>query len=259
MGALDVLSRNSSVIVGDDILNGVAAYFAGKGVPNDDQTAGISGAIAAAHYIRAIAPAYKIPVILHTDYCPAKLLPWLDWMLSPDEAHFAEHGEPLFSSHMIGLSEEDKDFNIATTKKYLSRAALMKQWLEMEIRTTGGEEDGVDNTGVDNSALYTQPEDIWEVYSALVTVSPYFSIAAGFGNVHGVYKPGKVRPHSELLRRHQEFTRGKLAGGGRRSHCFWSSMVDPGSTKAEFETAIGHGVAKVNLDTDLQSALHEET
>lgn len=135
----------------------------GKGVDNKDQKASIAGAIAAAHYIRAIAPVYDIPVILHTDHCAKKLLPWLDGMLDADEAHFKEHGEPLFSSHMIDLSEEDVKWNIETTAKYLKRAAPMKQFLEMEIGITGGEEDGVNNEDVDNNSLYTQPEDIYEV------------------------------------------------------------------------------------------------
>lgn len=169
--------------------HGGAAYWAGKGVSNKEHEASIAGAIAAAHFIRAIAPTYKIPVILHTDHCARKLLPWLDGMLDADEAFFKEHGIPLFSSHMIDLSEESVEYNIQTTAKYLARAAPWKQWLEMEIGITGGEEDGVDNENVDKNSLYTQPEDIWNVYQTLSPVSPYFSIAAGFGNVHGVYQP----------------------------------------------------------------------
>ncbi len=169
---------------------GGAAYFAGKGVANKNQEASIAGAVAGALYIRAIAPTYGIPVVLHTDHCAKKLLPWLDGMLDHDEKYFKEHGEPLFSSHMIDLSEEEVKYNIETTAKYLKRAAPMKQWLEMEIGITGGEEDGVNNESVDNNSLYTQPEDIHEIYKTLSPISPYFSIAAGFGNVHGVYKPG---------------------------------------------------------------------
>lgn len=164
---------------------GGAAYFAGKGVSNTDQKASIAGAIAAAHYIRAIAPAYDIPVVLHTDHCAKKLLPWLDGMFEADEKFFKETGEPLFSSHMIDLSEEDVQYNIDTTAAYLKRAAPMKQWLEMEIGITGGEEDGVNNEDVDNNSLYTQPEDILAIVKKLEPISPYFSIAAGFGNVHG--------------------------------------------------------------------------
>lgn len=296
MGALDVLSRKSGVIVGDDVLNllkyakehkfaipainvtssstvvasleaardaksplilqmsqGGAAYFAGKGVSNTDQFASIAGAIAGANYIRSIAPVYGIPVILHTDHCAKKLLPWLDGMLDADEKYFAEHGEPLFSSHMIDLSEEDKEWNIATTKKYLQRAAPMKQWLEMEIGITGGEEDGVDNTGVDNNSLYTQPEDIYEVYQALSPVSPYFSIAAAFGNVHGVYKPGNVKLHPELLGKHQAYAKEKI-NCKEDKPLFLVFHGGSGSSKEEFTAGISHGVVKVNLDTDLQYA-----
>lgn len=232
---------------------GGSAYFAGKGVSNTDQFASISGAISAAHYIRSIAPAYGIPVVLHTDHCAKKLLPWLDGMLDADEKYFAEHGEPLFSSHMIDLSEEDKEHNIATTKKYLERAAPMKQWLEMEIGITGGEEDGVDNTGVDNSSLYTQPEDIYDVYAALSSVSPYFSIAAAFGNVHGVYKPGNVKLHPELLGKHQAYTKEKI-NSSESKPLFLVFHGGSGSSKDEFKQGIENGVVKVNLDTDLQYA-----
>jgi fructose-bisphosphate aldolase class II len=246
-------ARDSKAPIILQVSHGGAAYFAGKGVSNKDQFASIAGGIAAAHYIRSIAPAYGIPVVLHTDHCAIGLLPWLDGLLDADEKYFEEHGEPLYSSHMIDLSEESKEENIAITKKYLQRAAPMKQWLEMEIGITGGEEDGVDNTGVDNSALYTQPEDIYDVYSALSPVSPYFSIAAGFGNVHGVYKPGNVKLHPELLGKHQAYTREKI-GCLESKPLFLVFHGGSGSTKEEFNIAIGHGVVKVNLDTDLQYA-----
>jgi len=192
------------------VSQGGAAYFAGKGVSNEGQFASIQGAIAAAHYIRAIAPAYGVPVVLHSDHCAKKLLPWYDGMLEADEAYFKQHGEPLFSSHMIDLSEEPKDENIAITKKYFERAAKMKQWIEMEIGITGGEEDGVNNEDVDNASLYTQPDEVYDVYKALVEVGPYFSIAAAFGNVHGVYKPGNVKLHPELLAKHQAYTKEQI-------------------------------------------------
>ncbi|KAI9663383.1 MAG: Fructose-bisphosphate aldolase 1 [Alyxoria varia] len=191
---------------------GGAAYFCGKGVSNSDQTASITGAVAAAHFIRAVAPAYGIPVVLHTDHCAKKLLPWLDGMLDADESFFKSTGEPLYSSHMIDLSEESVDFNIQTTAKYLSRMAPLRQWLEMEIGITGGEEDGVNNESVDNNSLYTQPEDIYDIYKTLSPISPYFSIAAGFGNVHGVYKPGNVKLHPELLSKHQKYVQDKTGG-----------------------------------------------
>lgn len=232
---------------------GGAAYFAGKGVANGDQQASIAGAIAGAQYIRSIAASYDIPVILHTDHCAKKLLPWLDGMMDADEKYFKEHGEPLFSSHMIDLSEEDVEWNISTTAKYLKRAAPMKQWLEMEIGITGGEEDGVNNEEVDNNSLYTQPEDIYNIYQTLSKISPYFSIAAGFGNVHGVYKPGNVKLHPELLGKHQNYVKEKI-NGSEDKPVFLVFHGGSGSSKKEYSDAIGYGVIKVNLDTDLQYA-----
>ncbi|RMZ80857.1 hypothetical protein DV737_g2819, partial [Chaetothyriales sp. CBS 132003] len=278
MGVKDVLSRKEGVIVGDDNVTssstvvaaleaardnnapiilqtsqGGAAYFAGKGVKNDKQQASIAGGIAAAHYIREIAPTYGVPVVLHTDHCAKKLLPWLDGLLDADEAYFKKTGEPLFSSHMIDLSEEPVDYNIETTAKYLKRAAPLKQWLEMEIGITGGEEDGVNNESVDNNALYTQPEDIHRIYATLKEISPYFSIAAGFGNVHGVYKPGNVKLHPELLDKHQKYVTEKEKTATDKP-VFLVFHGGSGSTKKEYSDAISYGVVKVNLDTDLQWA-----
>jgi len=232
---------------------GGAAYFAGKGIKNsaEKQEASVAGAIAAAHYIRSIAPTYGVPVILHTDHCAKKLLPWLDGMLDADEAFFKQTGTPLFSSHMIDLSEEPVEENIETSAKYLARAAPMKQWLEMEIGITGGEEDGVDNSEVDNASLYTQPEDIWTIYQKFSPISPYFSIAAGFGNVHGVYAPGNVKLHPELLGKHQKFVSEKL-GGTDKKPVYFVFHGGSGSSKDEYREAISHGVVKVNVDTDLQ-------
>ncbi|KAF2444954.1 hypothetical protein P171DRAFT_387613 [Karstenula rhodostoma CBS 690.94] len=232
---------------------GGAAFFAGKGVDNKDQAASIAGAVAAAHYIRSIAPTYGVPVVLHTDHCAKKLLPWLDGMLDADEAYFKEHNEPLFSSHMIDLSEEAVDWNIQTTAKYLKRAAPMKQWLEMEIGITGGEEDGVNNEDVDNNSLYTQPEDIYEIYKTLSAISPYFSIAAGFGNVHGVYKPGNVKLQPVLLKKHQEYVKEQTKTKEDKP-VFLVFHGGSGSSVDDFREAISYGVVKVNLDTDLQWA-----
>ncbi|KAK0609581.1 hypothetical protein B0T17DRAFT_621625 [Bombardia bombarda] len=230
---------------------GGAAYFAGKGIKDsaEKREASVAGSVAAAHYIRAIAPIYGVPVVLHTDHCAKKLLPWLDGMLDADEAFFKKNGTPLFSSHMIDL--EPVEENIETCVKYFKRMAPMKQWLEMEIGITGGEEDGVDNTGVDNSSLYTQPEDIWQIEQAFRPVSPYFSIAAGFGNVHGVYAPGNVRLHPELLGKHQAYVSEKL-GSKDAKPVFFVFHGGSGSTKEEYSEAISHGVVKVNVDTDLQ-------
>ena len=168
---------------------------------------------------KSLIPPPLSPVVLHSDHCAHKLLPWFDGMLEANEAYFKQHQEPLFSSHMLDLSEESKEDNIATCVKYFKRMAPLGIWLEMEIGITGGEEDGVDNTGVDNSKLYTQPEDIWDVYSALSAIGPNFSIAAAFGNVHGVYKPGNVKLHPELLGKHQKHVSEKLGGKSPKPLC----------------------------------------
>ena len=174
-------------------------------------------------------------------------------MLDADEAYFKEHNEPLFSSHMIDLSEEEVEWNIQTTKKYLQRAAPMKQWLEMEIGITGGEEDDVNNEDVDNNSLYTQPEDILHIYKELSEVSPYFSIAAGFGNVHGVYKPGNVKLQPGLLKKHQEHVK-QAIGAKEDKPVFLVFHGGSGSSVDDFREAISYGVVKVNLDTDMQYA-----
>ncbi|EIW81920.1 fructose 1,6-bisphosphate aldolase [Coniophora puteana RWD-64-598 SS2] len=235
------------------VSQGGSAYFAGKGLANDKQQASVTGAIAAAHHIRTVSKAYGVPVILHSDHCAEKLLPWFDGMLAADEEYYKVHGEPLFSSHMLDLSEEPKDQNIATCVKYFKRMAPLGIWLEMEIGITGGEEDGVDNTGVDNASLYTQPEDIYDVYKALSAIGPNFSIAAAFGNVHGVYKPGNVRLQPELLGKHQKYTSEKI-GGKVAQPLYLVFHGGSGSTKEEIKTAVSHGVVKMNVDTDTQFA-----
>ncbi|PBK65575.1 hypothetical protein ARMSODRAFT_960947 [Armillaria solidipes] len=235
------------------VSQGGSAYFAGKGLANDKQQASVAGATAAAHHVRTVSKAYGVPVILHSDHCAHKLLPWFDGMLEADEAYFKEHQEPLFSSHMLDLSEEPKEENIATCVKYFKRMAAIGLWLEMEIGITGGEEDGVDNTGVDNASLYTQPEDIFDVYAALSQISPNFSIAAAFGNVHGVYKPGNVRLQPGLLGQHQAYASKKL-GGKAEKPLFLVFHGGSGSTKEEIKTAVSSGVVKMNVDTDTQFA-----
>ncbi|KAG5437690.1 hypothetical protein PCANB_000727 [Pneumocystis canis] len=211
------------------------------GLKNDKQTS-ITGAISAALFIRSIAPLYEIPVILHTDHCSKKDLPWLDGMLDADEQYFKTYGYPLFSSHMIDLSEESKESNIELTKQYLQRATPMKQWLEMEIGITGGEEDG--------------PEDVFDVYSALSAISPYFSIAAAFGNVHGVYAPGGVHLRPELLKTHQRYVKQKL-NCSEDKPLFLVFHGGSGSSLEEYRTAIKNGVIKVNIDTDTQYSFLE--
>ncbi|WFC98430.1 Fructose-bisphosphate aldolase 1 [Malassezia yamatoensis] len=235
---------------------GGAAFFAGKSLPNDKQQASIAGATAAAHYIRSIAKQYGVPVILHSDHCAKKLLPWFDGMLAADEEYFKQTGEPLFSSHMLDLSEESKEENIEICHKYLERMAKIGVWLEMEIGITGGEEDGVNNEHVHNSALYTQPEDIWDIYKSFSEITPNFSIAAGFGNVHGVYKPGNVSLRPELLREHQDFVR-KQVGSDKENPVFLVFHGGSGSEKSEISEAVKNGVVKMNVDTDTQYAYLE--
>lgn len=244
-------NANSPIIL--QTSNGGAAYFAGKGVSNEGQYASIQGAIAAGHYIRSIAPTYGIPVILHSDHCAKKLLPWFDGMLEADEAYFAKTGEPLFSSHMLDLSEENDDENISTCVKYFERMSKMNQWLEMEIGITGGEEDGVNNENVHKDLLYTTSETVFSVYEALSPISPNFSIAAAFGNVHGVYKPGNVVLQPELLGKHQLYAKEQLKTD--KAHPLYLVFHGgSGSTQAEFDEGIKNGVVKVNIDTDTQYA-----
>ncbi|CAO3635292.1 unnamed protein product [Mucor hiemalis] len=232
---------------------GGAAYFAGKGLDNKNQEASIIGAVAGAQYVRAVAKAYGIPVIIHSDHCAKKLLPWFDGMLAADEAYYKAHGVPLFSSHMLDLSEETKEENIEICLKYLKRMAAIECWLEMEIGITGGEEDGVDNSGVDNASLYTQPEDIWDIQRSFSEITPLFSIAAGFGNVHGVYAPGNVKLHPELLGKHQAYVVEQLKSENPKP-VFFVFHGGSGSTEAEIHEAVKNGVVKMNVDTDTQWA-----
>ncbi|SCV66952.1 BQ2448_5598 [Microbotryum intermedium] len=244
-------ARDSKAPVILQVSQGGAAFFGGKGLKNDQQQGSIAGAVAAAHYIRAIAPAYGIPVVIHSDHCAKKLLPWFDGMLEADEAYYKAHGEPLFSSHMLDLSEESKEENIEVCVKYFKRMAKIDLWLEMEIGITGGEEDGVDNTGVDNASLYTQPEDILDIHNALSPISSMFSIAAAFGNVHGVYKPGNVKLQPELLAKHQRYCHEQLKSDNPLP-IYLVFHGGSGSTKEEISTAVQNGVIKMNVDTDAQ-------
>jgi fructose-bisphosphate aldolase class II len=233
--------------------NGGSAFYAGKGISNANQEASILGAVAGALHVRQVAKAYGIPVILHSDHCAKKLLPWFDGMLKADEEYFAVHGEPLFSSHMLDLSELPKEENISICVGYLKRMAKMNQLLEMEIGITGGEEDGVDNSHAEKSSLYTQPEDIWDVYKAFSEVTDMFTIAAAFGNVHGVYKPGNVVLAPEILGKHQEYVRKQL-GCNEEKPVNFVFHGGSGSTVQEIKTALSNGVVKMNIDTDTQWA-----
>jgi fructose-bisphosphate aldolase class II len=241
---------NAPVII--QFSNGGAQFNAGKGLNNDGQKAAIAGAVAGAKHVHTLAEAYGVPVILHTDHCAKKLLPWIDGLLDASEKHFAETGKSLFSSHMIDLSEEPIEENIAICKTYLERMSKMGMTLEIELGITGGEEDGVDNTDVDDSKLYTQPEEVAYAYEELSKVSPQFTIAAAFGNVHGVYKPGNVKLTPKILKNSQEFISKKY--GVEENHIDFVFHGGSGSTVEEIREGISYGVIKMNIDTDLQYA-----
>jgi len=244
---------NSPVII--QFSNGGAHFNAGKGLSNENQKAAIIGGVAGAMHIHELAKAYGATVILHTDHCAKKLLPWIDGLLDAGEKFFKEHGKPLYSSHMIDLSEEPLEENIEICKKYLSRMSKMGMTLEIELGITGGEEDGVDNTDVDSSKLYTQPEEVAYAYEELSKVSDQFTIAAAFGNVHGVYKPGNVKLTPKILKNSQEYITKKYEV--EENHIDFVFHGGSGSTVEEIREAIGYGVIKMNIDTDLQYAFSE--
>ncbi|WP_445385624.1 class II fructose-bisphosphate aldolase [Robiginitalea sp. IMCC44478] len=235
--------------------NGGAQFNAGKGLSNEGQQAAIQGAIAGAKHVHQLAEAYGATVILHTDHCAKKLLPWIDGLLDASEAHFIATGKSLFSSHMIDLSEEPLEENIEICKEYLARMSKMNMTLEIELGITGGEEDGVDNTDVDDSKLYTQPEEVAYAYEELSKVSHRFTIAAAFGNVHGVYKPGNVKLTPKILKNSQEYISKKYQV--EENHIDFVFHGGSGSTLEEIREAIGYGVIKMNIDTDLQYAFLE--
>ncbi len=244
---------NAPVII--QFSNGGACYNAGKGLSNEHQKAAVAGAIAGAKHVHLMAEAYGIPVILHTDHAAKKLLPWIDGLLEASEQHFAETGKPLYSSHMIDLSEEPIEENIEICKTYLARMSKIGMTLEIELGITGGEEDGVDNTDVDVSKLYTQPEEVAFAYEELMKVSPNFTIAAAFGNVHGVYKPGNVKLTPKILKNSQAHISEKYHVPQNTIDFVFHG--GSGSTLEEIREAIGYGVIKMNIDTDLQFAFTE--
>lgn len=241
---------NSPVIV--QLSQGGSAYFLGKSIKLDGQGSSVLGSIAAAHYVHAVAEAYGVPVILHTDHAAKKLLPWIDGLLDAGEAFFARTGKPLFSSHMIDLSEESLHENIEISAAYLARMKKIGVTLEIELGCTGGEEDGVDNSHMDNSALYTQPEDVAYAYEQLSAISPQFTIAASFGNVHGVYKPGNVQLTPSILKNSQSFVSEKF--GLPHNSLNFVFHGGSGSAPEEIAEAIRYGVIKMNIDTDTQWA-----
>ncbi len=241
---------NSPVII--QFSNGGAGFYAGKGCKLDGQGAAIAGAISGAKHVHHMAALYGVPVILHTDHAAKKLLPWIDGLLDASEENFKATGKPLFSSHMLDLSEEPLDENIEICVEYFKRMAKMGITLEIELGVTGGEEDGVDNSDVDNSLLYTQPEDVERMYSALKAVSPNFTIAASFGNVHGVYKPGNVKLTPKILDNSQKYVSEKHGLEAKPVNFVFHG--GSGSAPEEIKEAISYGAIKMNIDTDTQWA-----
>ncbi len=239
---------NSPIVI--QFSNGGAVFYAGKGLPPKE--AGILGAISGANHIHTLAKAYGVPVIIHTDHAGRKLLPWIDELLDASEAHYALHSRPLFSSHMIDLSEEPIEENIATCKQYLARMSKIGMTLEIELGVTGGEEDGVDNTNIDNSLLYTQPQEVAYAYEELSKISSKFTIAASFGNVHGVYKPGNVSLTPKILDNSQKFIEEKFKTDMKPVNFVFHG--GSGSELADIREAISYGAVKMNIDTDTQWA-----
>lgn len=244
---------NSPVII--QFSNGGAAFNGGKGLSNEGQKAAILGGIAGAKHIHTLAEAYGATVILHTDHCAKKLLPWIDGLMDANEEFFAQTGKTLYSSHMLDLSEQPIEENIDISCKYFERMAKMGMTLEIELGVTGGEEDGVDNTGVDSSKLYTQPDEVAYAYERLKAISPNFTIAAAFGNVHGVYKPGNVKLTPKILDNSQKFVEQKFGLAAKPINFVFHG--GSGSSLEEIREAIDYGVIKMNIDTDLQFAYTE--
>lgn len=244
---------NSPVII--QFSNGGAQFNAGKGLSNENQKSAILGAIAGAKHIHTLAEAYGATVILHTDHCAKKLLPWIDGLMTANEEHFKANGKTLFSSHMLDLSEEPLEENLDICVEYFKRMAKVDMTIEIELGITGGEEDGVDNSDVDDSKLYTQPEEVAYAYERLKGISDNFTIAASFGNVHGVYKPGNVKLTPKILDNSQKYVQEKFNTQPKPINFVFHG--GSGSTLDEIREAISYGVIKMNIDTDLQFAYTE--
>jgi fructose-bisphosphate aldolase class II len=241
---------NSPVMI--QFSNGGGSFVAGKSLSNDGQAAAIAGSVSGAQHVHAMAEHYGVPVVLHTDHCAKKLLPWIDGLLDAGEKHFEATGKPLYSSHMLDLSEESLEENIEICCKYFERMNKIDMLIEIELGITGGEEDGVDNTDVDSSKLYTQPSEVSDFYEALNKISPRFTIAAAFGNVHGVYKPGNVSLQPIILKNSQDYIKEKFGTGDLPVNFVFHG--GSGSTREEIREAIDYGAIKMNLDTDMQWA-----
>ncbi len=239
---------NSPVII--QFSNGGCQFFAGKGLKNTNQISAINGGISGAKHVHQLANLYNATVILHTDHCARNILPWIDGLLDEGEKYFKKYGKPLFSSHMIDLSDEPIKQNISTCKTYLERMSKIGMTLEIELGITGGEEDGVDNTDIDTSKLYTQPEEVAYAYEELINISPKFTIAAAFGNVHGVYRPGNVKLTPKILKNSQIFVQNKFKTDNLPIDFVFHG--GSGSSNEEISEAISYGAIKMNIDTDLQ-------
>jgi fructose-bisphosphate aldolase class II len=241
---------NSPVII--QFSSGGAVFNAGKGLSNDNQQAAIAGAVSGAHHIHMMAEKYGARVILHTDHAARKLLPWIDGLLDAGEKFYKEHGKSLYSSHMLDLSEEAIEDNIGTCKEYFERMTKMEMTLEIELGVTGGEEDGVDHSDIDSSKLYTQPEEVAYAYEELSKISHRFTVAAAFGNVHGVYKPGNVKLTPIILDNSQKYIKEKFNTEDKPVNFVFHG--GSGSSLEEIREAISYGVIKMNIDTDTQWA-----
>lgn len=244
---------NSPVII--QFSNGGSQFMAGKGLSNENQKSAIAGGVSGAKHVHELAKQYGASVILHTDHCAKNLLPWIDGLLDAGEIFYRQTGKPLYSSHMLDLSEEPIEENIEICKTYLTRMEKMGMTLEIELGVTGGEEDGVDNTDIDVSKLYTQPEEVAYAYEELSKISPRFTVAAAFGNVHGVYKPGNVKLTPKILKNSQEYISNKFSVPNNTVDFVFHG--GSGSSLEEISEAIGYGVIKMNIDTDLQYAFTE--
>lgn len=247
--ALEIARDIKSPII-IQVSNGGAAFIAGKGLDNSKQEASVLGAVCAAQHVHSLAKIYGVPVIMHSDHCAKKLLPWLDGMIKADKEQFKKTKRPLFSSHMIDLSQETLKENIKISKKYLKVLDKMKITLELEVGVTGGEEDGVDNTTVENKKLYTQPEDIAYTFEELGKISKRFTVAATFGNVHGVYKPGNVKLQPKILENCQKYIEKTFKTGKKPVDFVFHG--GSGSEAEKIHEAVGYGVVKFNIDTDAQ-------
>lgn len=250
---LEAARRNDAPVI-IQFSSGGSQFYAGKALDNTNFKAAIAGAVSGAFHVRTLAEQYGVPVILHTDHCAKKLLPWIDGLLSASERYFENHGEPLFSSHMIDLSEEPLEENLEICQDYLAKMSKIGLLLEMELGITGGEEDGVDNTDVPLEDLYSKPEEIYQTYEALQPISNMYTIAAAFGNVHGVYSPGNVKLEPKILKNAQAYISEKLgdAAPEDKKPVNFVFHGGSGSDQSDIQESIGYGVIKMNIDTDTQ-------